>query len=67
MTPENIDRLSRAAALLLFVQKDLDISAHRCECCGLTVRHNMDEHQMSAMIEGMRNRLLRWIRTAEGS
>jgi hypothetical protein len=62
MTPENIERLSRASALLKFVQDELDISAHRCECCGLTVRHNMDEHQISAQIEGMRNRLNRWIK-----
>jgi len=66
MTNQNIERLISVTRLLQSIQHDMDVSAHKCEACGLTVRHNMDEHSMAAQIEGMRNKVNRWIKTAQG-
>jgi len=66
MTKQNIERLISVTRLLQSIQLDMDVSAHKCESCGLTVRHNMDEHQIAAQIEGMRNKVNRWIKAAQG-
>lgn len=65
MTKQNIERLISVTRLLQAIQLDMDVSCHHCETCGLTVRHNMEEHQISAMIEGMRGKVNRWIKAAQ--
>ena len=55
-----IDRLERAESEILIAENQLNDSAHKCEHCGLTIRHDFTETQMKESLRGIRTKLNRY-------
>lgn len=59
---EIIEHLDRAAAEIILAEEKLNEDFHQCATCGLTVRHNFNEHQARARasLRAMRGKLDRF-------
>jgi len=65
---EMAERLRMALALLEEVGDQMNVEGKSCECCGLTVRVNIDDYQAKQTIDGCANRIARmYERLIEGT